>query len=63
MVDFLLSRGALVSARNHMGGGAVSAACTTGHSEVLRRLVDARGNVEEADEKGANKLWGMPWEM
>lgn len=51
-VEFLLSRKADVLSTNDLGGGAVSAAATTGHQEVLRQLVAARGNVEESDDRG-----------
>lgn len=51
-MEFLLSRKADVLSTNDLGGGAVSAAATTGHQEVLRQLVAARGNVEESDHGG-----------
>ena len=48
-----------MSATNALGGGAVAAAATTGHGAVLRRLVEAKGSVEEADQRGqgAQKSW------
>ena len=63
MVDFLLSRRGDVRATNTLGGGALSAAATTGQAEVVRRLMAARGNVEETDHAGAgaqcgDEMWG-----
>ncbi|CAJ1453421.1 unnamed protein product, partial [Effrenium voratum] len=42
--------------RNSLGGGPVSAAATTGHREVLLRLLQSRGSAEEADDKGMRPL-------
>ena len=63
MVDFLVSRRGDVRASNALGGGALSAAATTGQAAVARRLVAARGDVAETDHAGARrenglKLWG-----
>ncbi len=51
-VEFLLSRKVDVLSTNDSGGGAISAAATTGHRDVLKQLVAARGNLEESDDRG-----------
>ena len=56
-VEFLLSRKVDVLSTNDSGGGAISAAATTGHREVLKQLVDARGNLEESDDRGDTWEW------